>query len=137
MNISAPFIQRPIATALLMLGLLVGGLVAYPLLPVGASTRSPSRALRRVKDDRGWFPAKGHSNNRINQLPSMELETFGGQTEISAWRGRSRFDTERFLKPRQSRTDTAGSDWAIQTPKWPHGKSVRSIVFHDPFQRGD
>jgi hypothetical protein len=23
------------------------------------STRSPSRALRRVKDDRGWFPAKG------------------------------------------------------------------------------
>jgi HAE1 family hydrophobic/amphiphilic exporter-1 len=34
MNISAPFIQRPIATALLML--LVGGLVAYPLLPVAA-----------------------------------------------------------------------------------------------------
>jgi hydrophobe/amphiphile efflux-1 (HAE1) family protein len=36
MNISAPFIQRPIATALLMIGLLVGGLVAYPLLPVAA-----------------------------------------------------------------------------------------------------
>jgi hydrophobe/amphiphile efflux-1 (HAE1) family protein len=36
MNISAPFIQRPIATALLMLGLLVGGLVAYPLMPVAA-----------------------------------------------------------------------------------------------------
>src|SRR4029077_2068067 len=36
MNVSAPFIQRPIATALLMVGLLVGGLVAYPLLPVGA-----------------------------------------------------------------------------------------------------
>jgi hydrophobe/amphiphile efflux-1 (HAE1) family protein len=36
MNISAPFIQRPIATALLMVGLLVGGLVAYPLLPVAA-----------------------------------------------------------------------------------------------------
>jgi hydrophobe/amphiphile efflux-1 (HAE1) family protein len=35
-NISAPFIQRPIATALLMLGLLVGGLIAYPLLPVAA-----------------------------------------------------------------------------------------------------
>ena len=33
MNISAPFIQRPIATALLMVGLLVGGLIAYPLLP--------------------------------------------------------------------------------------------------------
>ena len=36
MNISAPFIQRPIATALLMVGLLVGGLIAYPLLPVAA-----------------------------------------------------------------------------------------------------
>src|SRR6202050_5319229 len=36
MNISAPFINRPIATALLMVALLVGGLVAYPLLPVAA-----------------------------------------------------------------------------------------------------
>ena len=36
MNISAPFIRRPIATALLMVALLVGGLVAYPLLPVAA-----------------------------------------------------------------------------------------------------
>jgi hydrophobe/amphiphile efflux-1 (HAE1) family protein len=36
MNISAPFIARPIATALLMVGLLLGGLVAYPLLPVAA-----------------------------------------------------------------------------------------------------
>jgi hydrophobe/amphiphile efflux-1 (HAE1) family protein len=35
-NISAPFIRRPIATALLMVGLLVGGLVSYPLLPVAA-----------------------------------------------------------------------------------------------------
>src|SRR6204780_1145996 len=36
MNISAPFIHRPIATALLMVGLLVGGLISYPLLPVAA-----------------------------------------------------------------------------------------------------
>jgi hydrophobe/amphiphile efflux-1 (HAE1) family protein len=36
MNISAPFIERPIATALLMVGLLVGGIVAYPLLPVAS-----------------------------------------------------------------------------------------------------
>jgi multidrug efflux pump subunit AcrB len=35
-NISAPFINRPIATAQLMVGLLVGGIVAYPLLPVSA-----------------------------------------------------------------------------------------------------
>src|SRR6201987_4982619 len=36
MNISAPFIARPIATVLLMIGLLLGGLVAYRLLPVAA-----------------------------------------------------------------------------------------------------
>jgi HAE1 family hydrophobic/amphiphilic exporter-1 len=36
MNISAPFIHRPIATALLMIGLLLGGLVSYRLLPVAS-----------------------------------------------------------------------------------------------------
>ncbi len=36
MNISAPFIQRPVATALLMVGLLLCGLVTYGLLPVAA-----------------------------------------------------------------------------------------------------
>jgi hydrophobe/amphiphile efflux-1 (HAE1) family protein len=36
MNISAPFIRRPIATALLMVGLLAAGLAAYPLIPVAA-----------------------------------------------------------------------------------------------------
>jgi hydrophobe/amphiphile efflux-1 (HAE1) family protein len=36
MNLSAPIILRPIATALLMAGLLLCGVAAYPLLPVGA-----------------------------------------------------------------------------------------------------
>ena len=36
MNISAPFIQRPVATVLLMAGLLLLGLAAYRLLPVAA-----------------------------------------------------------------------------------------------------
>jgi hydrophobe/amphiphile efflux-1 (HAE1) family protein len=36
MSISAPFIRRPIATSLLMLGTLVFGIVAYGLLPVAA-----------------------------------------------------------------------------------------------------
>ena len=34
MNISAPFIRRPIATSLLMAGILFVGVAAYPLLPV-------------------------------------------------------------------------------------------------------
>jgi hydrophobe/amphiphile efflux-1 (HAE1) family protein len=36
MNLSAPFILRPVATILLMAGLLLCGLATYPLLPVGA-----------------------------------------------------------------------------------------------------
>ena len=36
MNLSAPFIRRPIATALLMVGLLLCGLAAYRLMPVSA-----------------------------------------------------------------------------------------------------
>jgi multidrug efflux pump subunit AcrB len=35
-NISAPFIARPIGTFLLMLALLVGGIAGYNLLPVAA-----------------------------------------------------------------------------------------------------
>ncbi len=34
MGISTPFIARPIATSLLMIGILAAGIVAYPLLPV-------------------------------------------------------------------------------------------------------
>jgi HAE1 family hydrophobic/amphiphilic exporter-1 len=36
MNFSAPFINRPIATILLMVGLLLCGLATYRLLPVAA-----------------------------------------------------------------------------------------------------
>jgi HAE1 family hydrophobic/amphiphilic exporter-1 len=36
MNISAPFIQRPIGTALIALGVLLTGVVAFPLLPIAA-----------------------------------------------------------------------------------------------------
>ena len=33
MNISAPFIERPIATSLLMVAIALVGIIAYPLLP--------------------------------------------------------------------------------------------------------
>ena len=36
MNVSTPFIRRPVATTLLMLGVLLAGLIAYPLLPVAS-----------------------------------------------------------------------------------------------------
>lgn len=39
MNVSTPFIRRPVATILLSLGLLLSGLVAYRFLPVSALPR--------------------------------------------------------------------------------------------------
>ena len=36
MNLSRPFILRPVATSLLMLALLLSGIFAYRLLPVSA-----------------------------------------------------------------------------------------------------
>ena len=36
MNISRPFIVRPVATSLLMMGVLLAGVVAYNQLPVSA-----------------------------------------------------------------------------------------------------
>ena len=36
MNLSEPFIRRPVATALLMVGLILVGAVAYRQLPVAA-----------------------------------------------------------------------------------------------------
>jgi hypothetical protein len=39
------------------------------------------------------------------------------------------------LIPCQTRSAAAKKDWEVQTPKWPHGKSVRSVVFFDPFMK--
>ena len=36
MNFSRPFIERPVATTLLMVALLLSGILAYRLLPVAA-----------------------------------------------------------------------------------------------------
>ena len=39
MSVSTPFIKRPIATSLLMAGILLVGLVAFPMLPVAPLPR--------------------------------------------------------------------------------------------------
>ena len=63
MNVSTPFIKRPIATSLLMVGIFLAGLAAFPLLPVAAlpqvdfptisvSASLPGAARRRWR--RAW-----------------------------------------------------------------------------------
>ena len=54
MNISEFFIRRPIATALLMVGILVFGIVGYQLLPVAAL---PNVDFPTITGDGAAFPA--------------------------------------------------------------------------------
>jgi len=48
MNISAPFIHRPVATTLLSLGLALAGAIAYFLLPIAPLPHSPRQAAGRA-----------------------------------------------------------------------------------------
>ena len=50
MNLSAPFIRRPIATALLMVGLLLCGLAAYRLMPLESPLGRTERSAHRASD---------------------------------------------------------------------------------------
>ena len=70
MNISATFIHRPIATVLLMAGLLLGGLVTYRLLPV-ASLPNVNFPARTSRSARGW--RKPNFNNTLTDSDLNEL----------------------------------------------------------------
>ena len=93
MNISAPFIHRPIATALLMVGLLVGGLVAYPLLPVAAlpNVNYPTLTVtaqlpgRRSADHglHGGIAARDCNSGEIPGLTQMTSASALGYTQIT------------------------------------------------------
>ena len=62
MNLSAPFIARPVATTLLTIGIALAGLVAFLKLPVSPLPRSISRPSRSrpacpAPRPRPWRPA--------------------------------------------------------------------------------
>ena len=46
MSISRPFIERPIATALLVIGIVLPGVVAYGLLPITRSAVAMGRSMK-------------------------------------------------------------------------------------------
>src|ERR1700750_1078473 len=99
MNISAPFIERPIATALLMVGLLVGGLVAYPLLPVGALPNVNYPTLTVTAQLPGADPQTMASSvatpleEQFGEIPGLTQMTSSsalGYTQVTLQFGRSR-----------------------------------------------
>ena len=82
-NISAPFIQRPVGTTLIALGLTVFGLVAYAFLPV-ASLPNVEFPTIRVSASR---PGADPSTMAASVAAPLEraLGTIPGVTEITSW----------------------------------------------------
>src|SRR5690348_104199 len=107
MNISEPFIRRPIATSLLMLGVLVFGIGAYNLLPVAAVPNVDFPTITVTAQYPGANPSTMASalatplEQQFTAIPSL--------TEMTSWSGVGslsitlQFDLERNI-------DAAASD---------------------------
>jgi multidrug efflux pump len=91
-NLSAIFIHRPIATVLLMVGLLLCGLIAYPLLPVAALPEVNYPSLQVSAQLPGADPQTMASSvatpleQQFSQIPGLTQMTSSsgtGYTEVS------------------------------------------------------
>src|ERR1700736_5631356 len=82
MNISAPFIRRPIATALLMIGLLLGGLVSYRLLPVAALPNVNSPTIQ-IKAQLPGAPPQTMASSVATPL-EQQLSQIPGLTQLTS-----------------------------------------------------
>jgi len=82
MNISEPFIRRPIATALLMAALLVGGLIGYSLLPVAALPTVDFPTLSVTASLPGASPEIMASS--VAQPLERQFATLPGVTQITS-----------------------------------------------------
>jgi len=132
MNISVPFIQRPIATALLMVGLLVGGLVAYPLLPVAALPNVNYPTLQVTAQLPGADPQTMASSVatplevQFGQIPGLTQMTSAsalGFTQITL-----QFDLSRAIDGTVSDTLSAINAAAAQLPQnMPYPPTIRRV----------
>ena len=82
MNFSRPFIQRPVATILLSLGLLIAGLVAYAQLPVAALPNLDIPAIVIFASRPGADPAT--MANSVAAPLERHLGNIGGIDEVSS-----------------------------------------------------
>jgi len=132
MNISAPFIERPIATALLMVGLLVGGLVTYQLLPVAALPNVNYPTLQVTAQLPGADPKTMASSvatplelqfGEIPGLTQMTSASALGYTQITL-----QFDLSRAIDGTVSDTLSAINAAAAQLPlNMPYPPMIRKV----------
>ncbi len=92
MNLSRPFIQRPVATTLLMIALLLSGVMAYRLLPVSALPQVDFPTIQVFTFYPGASPAVTASaitaplERRFGQIPGlsqMSSSSSGGASVIT------------------------------------------------------
>ena len=132
MNISAPFIARPIATALLMVGLLLAGLAAYPLLPVAALPNVNYPTLQVTAQLPGADPQTMASSvatpleSQFGQIPGLTQMTSAsalGFTQITL-----QFDLSRAIDGAVTDTLSAINAAAAQLPlNMPYPPTIRKV----------
>jgi hydrophobe/amphiphile efflux-1 (HAE1) family protein len=132
MNISAPFIARPIATAMLMVGLLLLGLAAYPLLPVAALPNVNYPTLQVTAQLPGADPQTMASSvatpleTQFGQIPGLIQMTSAsalGFTQITL-----QFDLSRALDGAVSDTLSAINAASAQLPpNLPYPPTIRKV----------
>jgi len=99
MNLSAPFIQRPIATALMMVAIVLLGVIGYELLPVAALPNVDSPTIQVTAQLPGADPQTMASSvatqleRQFGQIPGLAQMTSSsalGYTQITLQFGRDR-----------------------------------------------
>ena len=99
MNLSAPFIRKPIATALLMVAMVLLGMIGYELLPVAALPDVDSPTIQVTAQLPGADPATVTSSvatpleRQFGQIPGLTQMTSSsalGYTQITLQFGRDR-----------------------------------------------
>jgi hydrophobic/amphiphilic exporter-1 (mainly G- bacteria), HAE1 family len=121
MSISTPFIQRPIATSLLMLGILLVGVAAFPLLPVAPLPQVDFPTIQVTTQFPGASPETMASSvaqpleSQFSQIPGLSQMTSTsalGNTVISL-----QFDLNRNIDAAAGDVQAAINAAAGQLPK--------------------
>jgi len=137
MNISLPFINRPIATSLLMAGVLLVGMVAYPLLPVAPLPEVDFPTILVSAQLPGGSPETMAASvaqpleYRFSQIPGVSQMTSSsvlGSTQITL-----QFDLDRNIDAAaqdvQSAIDAAGGQLPKNLPAPPSYRKVNPADF--------
>ena len=137
MNISTPFIRRPIATSLIMLGVLLGGAATYPFIPVAPlpqidfPTISVSASLPGASPETMAATVATPLEQQMAQIPGVSQMTSSstlGNTSVTV-----QFDLDRNIDGAAQDVQSAIDSAAGQLPRdLPRPPSYRKVNPADP-----